>query len=294
MASPSCRWTTASPSRSSSTTSTPAQAETELRNLARQNVDIIAVGAGQLSDPLAALSEEFPDIFWYCNCGAGLGDAPGIAQASDDSSQISYTAGYATGLLLQDTDSTSAAFLGCCDYDFEREAFLAFEAGLQAVDDSFSVVYLPTGDFNDVAGATEAYNQAVADGVGAVYPFLGGSQAAVSSLANEDGIITMAPGPADACEREDPSYQIAVVFDAGIYVTESMRAIIAGELSEGQTKSFLVGEFEPVGAEFCDATPEQEEALQAVRDQIAAGEFDELFGQIKGEAYGGGAPVTTG
>ena len=83
-----------------------AQAETELRNLARQNVDVIAVGAGEFSDPLPALSEEFPDIFWYCNCGAGLADAPGIAQARDDSSQISYTAGYATGLLLQDTDAT--------------------------------------------------------------------------------------------------------------------------------------------------------------------------------------------
>ena len=34
-------------------------------------------------------------------------------------------------------------------------------------------------------------------------------------------------------------------------------------------------------------TPEQEAALQAVRDQIAAGELDDLFGQIKGEAYGG-------
>ncbi len=58
--------------------------------------------------------------------------------------------------------------------------------------------------------------------------------------------------------------------------------------TEGEAKFFLVGEFEPVGAKFCDATPEQEEALQAVRDQIAAGEFDELFGEIKGEAYGGG------
>ena len=75
-----------------------------------------------------------------------------------------------------------------------REAFLAFEAGLQAVDDSFTATYIPTGDFNDVAGATEAYNQAVADGVGAVYPFLGGSQEAIVGLANEDGIITMSAG----------------------------------------------------------------------------------------------------
>ena len=78
------------------------------------------------------------------------------------------------------------------------------------------------------------------------------------------------------------------MFDAGIYVTESVKAIIAGEdLHEGEAKMFLVGEFEPVGAYLCDGTPEQEEALQAVRDQIAAGDFDELFGPIKGEAYGG-------
>ncbi len=76
-ASPSCPRRTASRSRSSSTTSTRPQAETELRNLARQNVDVIAVGAGELSDPLPALTEEFADIFWYCNCGAGLADAPG-------------------------------------------------------------------------------------------------------------------------------------------------------------------------------------------------------------------------
>jgi basic membrane protein A len=273
----------------------PASAETELRNLARQNVDVIAVGAGELSDPLPALTEEFSDIFWYCNCGAGIGDVPGLAQGIDDSTQISYSAGYATGLLLQDTDATSAAFLGCCDLDFERLALLAFQAGLQAVDDSFTATYIPTGDFNDVAGATEAYNQAVDDGAGAVYPFLGGSQEAVAGLANEDGIITMAPGPADACERDEPNYQIAVVFDGGVYMNAAVPAILAGELSEGESKLFLVGEFEPVGAYFCDATPEQEEALQAVRDQIAAGEFDELFNGIKAEVFGGaGAPATTG
>ena len=264
----------------------PAQAETELRNLARQDVDVIAVGAGELSDPLAALTEEFADIFWYCNCGAGTPDIPGLAQARDDSSQISYSAGFATGLLLQDTDATSVAFLGCCDLDFEKEAFLAFQAGLAAVDETFEVVYIPTGDFNDVAGATEAYNQAVASGVGAVYPFLGGSHEAIVGLANEDGIITMSAGASDACDRDDLEYDIAVQFDGGDYVTAVFDGILAGTLTEGQMMLFNVGEFEKVGATFCDATPEQEAALQAVRDQIASGELDELFGEIKAEAYG--------
>lgn len=264
-----------------------AQAETELRNLARQDVDVIVVGAGELSDPLAALTEEFADIFWYCNCGAGTPDIPGLAQTGDDSSQISYSAGFATGLLLQDTDSTSVAFLGCCDLDFEKEAFLAFSAGLQAVDDAFEAVYIPTGDFNDVAGATEAYNQAVASGAGAVYPFLGGSHEAIVGLANEDGLITMSAGASDACEREDLTYDIAVQFDAGDYLEVALASILDGTLTEGQRLVLTVGEYEQVGAKFCDATPEQEAALQDVRDQIAAGELDELFGEIKAEAYGG-------
>ena len=156
-------------------------------------------------------------------------------------------------------------------------------------------MYIPTGDFNDVAGATEAYNQAVADGVGAVYPFLGGSHEAIVGLANEDGIITMSAGASDACEREDLDYDIAVQFDAGDYVDAIMRAIIAGELTRATPSRSSSASSSKVGAKFCDATPEQEEALQAVRDQIAAGEFDALFGEIKGEAYGGGgAPVTTG
>ena len=214
----------------------PAQAETELRNLARQNVDVIAVGAGELSDPLPALDRGVPGHLLVLQLRRRARRRPGIAQARDDSSQISYSAGYATGLLLQDTDATSAAFLGCCDLDFEREAFLAFEAGLQAVDDSFTATYIPTGDFNDVAGATEAYNQAVADGVGAVYPFLGGSQEASSGWPTRTASSRCPPGPADACEREELDYQIAVQFDAGVYVDATAFEVIAGELSEGERK----------------------------------------------------------
>ena len=136
------------------------------------------------------------------------------------------------------------AFLGCCDLDFEKEAFLAFQAGLQAVDESFTVTYIPTGDFNDVAGATEAFNQAVADGVGAVYPFLGGSHEAIVGLANEAGIITMSAGASDACEREDLHYDIAVQFDAGDYVDASFERSSPASSRRASTTLFLVGEFE--------------------------------------------------
>ena len=264
----------------------PAQAESELRNLARQGPDVITVGAGEIADPLAALTEEFSEIFWYCNCGAGAGDIAGLAQTGDDSAEISYTAGYATGLLLQDTDKTNAAFLGCCDLDFEKEAFLAYELGLQAVDPSFTATYIPTGDFNNVAGATEAFNNALAEGAGAVYPFLGGAHEAIVQLANDKDVIVMSAGASDVCERTDLDYDIAVQFDAGDYLETIFDKIQSGELQEGDRFVFRVGEFDKVGAKFCDASAEQQAALEDVRQQIADGDFAEQFGEIKAEAYG--------
>ena len=51
-----------------------ADAATQLENLARQNVDAVMVGAGEISDPLNSLIPKYPDLLWYCNCGAGYQD----------------------------------------------------------------------------------------------------------------------------------------------------------------------------------------------------------------------------
>ena len=266
----------------------PEDAAAELANLAEQGVDVITVGASEIAEPLADLVEQFPDIFWYCSCGAGYPENPGLAQSLDDSSEISYTAGYATGLLLQQANGDSTVFLGCCDLNFEKEAYMAFELGLQAVDPSFTMTYVPTGDFNDTAAATEAFNTAVAEGVDAVYPFLGGSHEPVVQLANEAGVITMSAGPSDACDRDDLDYQIQVRFDAGDYLAPILAEIQSGEFQEGDVRVFHVGVDPQPGAEICDPTPEQQTAMDDVYSQIAAGDFAEQFGQIKGEAYGGG------
>lgn len=264
-----------------------ADAATELENLAAQNVDMIIVGASEIAEPMPELAEQYSDIYWYCNCGAGYTESEFYAQSQDDGSEINYTAGYATGLLLQESGDTGVTFLGCCNLPFETESLLAFEAGLQAVDESYTIDYVPTGDFNDVAAATEAFNQALAGGTGAIYPFLGGAHEPIVQLANENGLITMSAGSSAACERDDLDYQIAVRFDGGDYIRASFEEIITGEFAEGDIRVFHVGVDAEPGAEICDATPEQQEAMDAVYEQIAAGELGDLFGQINGEAYGG-------
>ena len=269
----------------------PADAATELRNLAEQpGMDVLAIGAGEIAEPLAELTEEYSEIFWYCNCGAGYPQTAGLAQSQDDGSQIGYSAGYATGILLRDSGGDSVHFLGCCDLGFEIEAYMSFEMGLQAVDPNFTLTYVPTGnfpyDFDNISGATEAFNSSVAEGADAVYPYLGGAHEPVVALANENDVITMSAGASDVCERTDLDYDIAVQFDAGDYIDTVLERIADGVFGEGETLLFSVGAFPFVGAKMCNATPEQQAEYDAELARIAADTYAEAFFGIKAEAYG--------
>ncbi|HEY7626283.1 MAG TPA: BMP family ABC transporter substrate-binding protein, partial [Ilumatobacteraceae bacterium] len=270
-----------------------ADAATAIGDLAQQGVDVMIIGASEIAEPLPGLIDQYPDIFWYCNCGAGFPENPGLAQSTDDGAQIAYTAGYATGLKLQETGGDSAVFIGCCDLGFEKQSYLAFELGLKAVDDSFTNTYVPTGDFpfdfDNTANATAALQTAIDGGVDAVYPYLGGAHRPVVQAANDAGIITMSAGSSKVCDAsEELKYDIAVKFDGGDYVRAVMKLIIAGDFKEGDVKKFEVGVDPEPGAVICNATPDEQSKMEAVYKQIADGELDEALGAISAEAFAQG------
>ncbi|MEN8235000.1 MAG: BMP family ABC transporter substrate-binding protein [Actinomycetota bacterium] len=269
---------------------TAADSGAELENIAAQGVDIIAIGSSGLAEGNEALFTEYGDIFWYCNCGSGYQDTPGLHRSADSGAELSISAGYATGLLLQERGESSAAFIGCCDLNFEVESLKGMEFGLKQVDESFTVTYVPTGaypyDFNNTAAATEAYNNLVAEGAAAVYPFLGGAHEPIVQLANEDEVVVMTAGSSTGCERDDIGYDLEVRFDAGDYLETIFAEILSGEVEEGGVRMFTVGVDPQVGAEFCDATPEQVEALDEFNKRIGAGEFGDDIYAILSEAYG--------
>ena len=270
----------------------PAIADTELENLVAQGVDIVAVGAGEIADPLPDLVERYPDVFWYCNCGTGFPQTPGVALSTNDGAEIEYVAGYATGLLLQERGGDSVAMIGCCDLGFEVETELAFRLGLKDVDPSFDVTYTPTGnypfDFDNVAGATEAFNVALEAGMDAVYPYLGGAHEPLVQLANENDVIVMSAGSSKVCEREDLHWDMAVLFDGGDFARAIFPGIVAGEVQEGSIYTFRVGRDPEVGSKICDPTPEQEEDLNRVHSEVFNGLRKAEFDEIKAVAYGGG------
>jgi basic membrane protein A len=272
-----------------------ADAATAMSDLAQQGVDVIIVGASEIAEPLPQLIDEYPDIFWYCNCGAGFPENAGLAQSTDNGGEISYTAGYATGLKLQETGGDSVVFIGCCDLGFEKQAYMAFELGLKAVDPSYTNTYVPTGDFpfdfDNTANATAALQTAIDNGADAVYPYLGGAHRPVVQAANEANppLITMSAGSSKVCEpTEELHYDIAVKFDGGDYLNAVMKDIVAGKLHEGETKQFKVGVDPEPGAVICNATPEEQAAMDEVYRQIADGEHAEELGAIAAEAFAQG------
>ncbi|WKZ82749.1 MAG: BMP family ABC transporter substrate-binding protein [Acidimicrobiia bacterium] len=267
-----------------------ANAAQELRNIAEQGADIIAVGSGALAEGLPEVVADFPEVFWYCNCGSGYPATEGMLISHDRGAELWLSGGYAAGLLLQERGGTEAVFIGCCDLDFEKESFAAFELGLSLVDESYTAVYVATGafpyDFNNTAAATEAYQNAKAEGAMVIVPFLGGAHEPVVQLANTDGLVVMTAGSSKGCERDDLAYDFEVKFDTGDYVQPIFDDIFAGTAEEGGIRTFTVGIDDEVGAEFCDATAEQVAALDDFNARIGAGEFEDAIYQILADAYG--------
>lgn len=270
-----------------------ADAATALADLAQQGVDVIIVGASEIAEPLPQLIAQYPDIFWYCNCGAGFPENPGLAQSTDNGAEIGYTAGYATGLKLQEKGGDSAVFIGCCDLGFEKQSYLSFELGLQAVDPSYKMTYVPTGDFpfdfDNTANAVAALQTAIDNGADAVYPYLGGAHRPVVQAANAAGIITMSAGSSKVCEAtEELDYDIAVKFDGGDYIRAVIGSIIDGSFTEGSIKAFRVGVDPEPGAVICNATADEQTAMDDIYTRIAGGEFAAALGEISGKAFAGG------
>jgi basic membrane protein A len=269
----------------------PAVAATELENLAAQGVDIIAVGAGEISDPLPDLVAQYPDIFWYCNCGTGFPQMDGVALSTNDGAEIEYVVGVAAGLLLQEHGGDTAYMIGCCDLGFEVETELAMRLGLKAVDPSFDVVYTPTGnfpfDFDNVAGATEAFNVALDAGMDLVYPYLGGAHEPLVQLANEHGIPVTSAGASDVCSRTDLHWDMAALFDGGDFARAVFPLIVSGAFVEGDIYKFAVGRDPEVGALICDPTPEQKDLLDQAHTDVWNGYCLAEFDAIRAIAYGG-------
>lgn len=252
-----------------------ADAVTQARNLCRQRVDLIAVGASELADALTAAPEpQCRGVQWYVNSGGtALPQTEYFTQSQDKVNETLYAAGYAAGLLLDRSGGDRAGYITGPEMDFAKQAARAFTAGLRAVVPKAEVIESYTGDFDDAAKAKEAFAQQRAQGIGVVYPYLGGATDAVTAEANAAGIPALSPGT-DRCADTGVRYAISVIFSPGAYFAAALEDFRKGTLRMGTARVWRMGVDPVPTVRICAPEGDEQAKVDQVMKDIGGGRLD--------------------
>jgi basic membrane protein A len=252
----------------------PADAVNQARNLCRQRVDLIAIGASELKDALTAAPEpQCKGVNWYVNGGGGVRQTPYFTQSQDTVNQSLYAAGYAAGLLLKDSGGTRAGYVTGPELDFSKQAAKAFKVGIRAVVPGADLVTTYTGDFDDSAKAKEAFAAQKAQGIKVVYPYLGGATDAVTQEANAAGIPALTPGT-DRCADTTVKYAVSVIFSPGAYFAAALADFKKGTLKMGTARVWKMGVDPVPTVRICAPKGDQQAKLDQVMKDMGSGKLD--------------------
>ena len=249
----------------------PADAVTQARNLCRQKVDMVAVAASELKDAIPVAAEpECKNTVWYVAGGQGVVQSKYFVQSQDDATESGYASGYAAGELMKASGSTKAGFVTGPELDFAVTFAKAFKAGIDAVVPGAKLLVTYTGDFNDSAKGVEAAKAQIAQGIGIIYPYLGGSTFAVAAEAQKTNLPVLTPGT-DNCTVPSPKFAISVIFSPGDYFAAALAPFKAGTLTVGIAHVWHMGKDPVPTVKICNPTGDQQTAVDNVEKQIGSG-----------------------
>lgn len=257
-----------------------AQAAQTARSVCQQHPDMVAIAASELKDAIPVAQEAVcKGIVWYVAGGQGVNQTPYFVQTNDIESQSAYVSGVAAGLLMKQAGAKKAGFITGPQASFTADFAKGWEAGIksQVPDESTVVTY--TGDFNDSAKAVEAYNAMKAQGIGIVYPYLGGATFAVAGAAANDKIPVLTPGT-DNCAIPSPKFAISVIFDPGTYFAAALAPFKAGTLKVGSALTFHMGKTPAPTVKICNPTGDQKSKIHQLVVDVGSGKVrtDQLTG----------------
>ena len=183
-------------------------------------------------------------------------------------------------------------FLGCCDINFEVEAYEAtrvrarspstrasrWSTSAPATSSSTSTTRRMPLPRSPTRRRTVRRSPT---------PTSGGALDPVGQLGSDEGMAVFAAGPADVCDREIP-WTGGVVFDGGVYASQALRLIIAGRADRGLDLSVP----DRAGPQRCGAVRRVRRGAGSRRRSVRLlASFDETLyndlGAISGAAYGG-------
>ncbi|MFC0862299.1 BMP family protein [Sphaerimonospora cavernae] len=251
----------------------PSDSISQAKNLCRQSVDLIAVGASELKDALSAAPEPVcKGVHWYINGGVGVEQTEYFAQSQENVKEILFAGGLATGLLLKKSGSTKAGFITGPELDFSKQAAAGFSAGMQAVVPEATLVTTYTGDLNDSGKAREAAQAQISLGVKVIYPYLGGATDAVASLARDNQVYTLTPGT-DRC-ADSVGFDISMVFSPGAYLAAALKEFQKGTLKMGQARMWRIGVDDVPTIVMCGEHADLQPQVDQFMADVAAGKYD--------------------
>jgi basic membrane protein A len=249
----------------------PSDAAADARNLCRQKVDMVAIGASTLKDAIPVAAEAVcKGTVWYVAGGQGVVQNKYFAQTNDIESQSGYASGVAAGLVMKAKGITKAGFISGLEADFTTNFAKAWTVGIKTQVPNATVVSTYTGDFDKSDLAVEAYAAMKAQGIGLVYPYLGGATDAVAAQAAKDGVATLTPGT-DRCASTSPPYTISVIFSPGDYFAGALKAFANGTLRVGTALTFHMGVDAAPTVKICKPTGDEASVLAKTITDIVSG-----------------------
>ena len=257
-----------------------SQAAQAARNACQQHPDMVAIAASELKDAIPVASEAVcKGTVWYVAGGQGVTQTAYFVQTNDIISQDGYASGVAAGLLMKESGATKAGFLTGPQASFTTDFAKAWEAGIKAEVPNEQTVSTYTGDFNDSAKAVEGFQAMKSQGVGIVYPYLGGATFAVANQANQANIPVLTPGT-DNCSVPSPKFAISVIFSPGDYFAAALTPFKNGTLRVGTTLTFHMGVDPVPTVKICSPTGNHAQVLSQTIHDIGTGKIrpDQITG----------------
>jgi basic membrane protein A len=246
----------------------------DARDLCRQRVDMVAIAASTLKDAIPVASEAVcKGTVWYVAGGQGVVQTKYFAQTNDIESQSGYASGVATGLIMKKDHVTKAGFITGISAPFTTNFAKAWEVGIKTQVPTAKIVSTYTGDFDKSDLAVEAYSAMKAQGVGIVYPYLGGATDAVALQAAKDRIPVLTPGT-DRCASTSPPFAVSVIFSPGDYFAGALEHFAAGTLRVGTSLTFHLGADPVPTVKICKPTGDQASVLAKYIKEIGTGQIN--------------------
>jgi basic membrane protein A len=249
-----------------------ADMEQALTNLAASNSLVIGVG-GQTQAAVFKVAKRFPDVHFSIVGGNAGTEAPNVAGYDVKQAEIAYVAGAAAAML---SETGGVSYVGGMEIPSIVNAGKEFGNGARSINPDIKYIENYTGDFDNVAMAKEATLAAIAQGADVHYHILNLGLRGMEQAAKEQGTHIIG-SYTDRC-GSDPLYVGYSITGVGYQVQYAIDQAVAGTWVPGYKAFGLQMGPESAGMSVCNATPEMEEKLEQIMQDIKDGKISVLEG----------------